>query len=104
MNIPGSYTLNPGNLFGLLFIGRPDQMSPVGTRGRKHSLKFQTGNDIGGSLVAIDIVDFRIEDFTPRRNDDCAGLEGQFFFFILEIDGLGGAEFFTDLASSFGGE
>jgi hypothetical protein len=77
-------------------------MSTEGTRGRKHSLKFQAGNDIGRSLVAVDIVDLRIEDFTPRGNDDCAGLDGQFFFFILEIDGLGRAEFFTDLASSFG--
>jgi hypothetical protein len=77
-------------------------MSPVGTRGGKHSLKFQTGNDIGGSLIPIDIVDFRIEDFTPRRNDDRASLDGQFLFFVLEVDGLGRTEFFTDPASSFG--
>ena len=102
MDIPGSHTLNPGDSLGLLFIGRPDHMPTEGTRGGKHSLKFQAGNDIGRSLVAVNIIDLRIEDFTPGRNDDCTSLDGQFFFFILEIDGLGRAEFLTNFASSLG--
>jgi hypothetical protein len=102
MDIPRSHTLNPGDLFRLLLIRRPDQMPAQGTRRRKHSLKFQTRNDIRGSLVAIDIVNLRIEDFISGRNDDRASLDGQFLFFILEIDGLGRTELLTDLASSFG--
>jgi hypothetical protein len=50
-------------------------------------------------MVAIDIVDLRIEDLTPRRNDDGTGLDGQFSLFILEIDGLRRTELFTDSAS-----
>jgi len=53
-------------------------------------------------MIAIDIVDLRIEDLTPRRNDNGTGLDGQFSLFILEIDGLGRTELFTDSASPFG--
>jgi len=99
MDIPGTHTLNPGNLLWLLFIGRPDQMTSIGTRCRKHSLKFEAGDDIGRTMIAIDIVDLRIEDFTPRRNDDGTSLDAQLSLFILEIDGLRRTELFTDSAS-----
>ena len=70
MDIPRPYALNPCDLGRLLLIGRPDQMAPEGSGGRKDSLKFEARDNIGRSLVAIDIVGDRIEDLASRSNDD----------------------------------
>src|SRR4030042_1635638 len=102
MHIPRTHTLNPGDFFGLLFIRRPDQMPAKGAGGRKHSLKFKTGDDIGGALVTVDIVSLRIKDFTSRGDDDRPCLNGQFFFLVLKIDSLRWTKFFAYLTSPFG--
>jgi hypothetical protein len=75
---------------------------PQGPGGRKHSFKFQAGDNIGGTLVPIDIINFRIEDLTPGGKNDGPCPDGQFSFLILKIDSLCRAEFLADLASPFG--
>jgi len=74
-------------------------MTSKGPGGRKHSLKFKTGDDIGRALVTVDIIDLWIKDLTSRGDDDRSGLNGQFLFLILKIDRLGWTKFFTGLAS-----
>jgi hypothetical protein len=77
-------------------------MPAKGPGGRKHSFKFKAGDDVRGALVTVDIISLRIKDFTARGDDDRPGLNGQFLFFVLKIDGLCRTEFFTDLTSPFG--
>ena len=77
-------------------------MPAQGPGGRKHSLKFKAGDDIGRALVTIDIISLRVKDFTAWGDDDRSGLNGQFLLLVLEIDSLGRTELLTDLASPFG--
>src|SRR4030042_1033217 len=102
MQVSRAYTLNPGDFFWLLFVGSPDQMPAQGPGGRKHPFKFKAGDDIGGTLVTVDIIRLRVKDFTAWGDDDRSGLNSQFLFLILEINSLCWTDFLTDLASPFG--
>jgi hypothetical protein len=77
-------------------------MTPEGSRGGENSFEFETGDDIRRSMVAIDVIGFRIEDLASRSNDDRSRLNRQLSLFFLEIDGFGRTEFLTDPAFPFG--
>ena len=101
MYIPGADALKPGDFLRLLFVRWPDQMSTVGTGCRKHSFKFQTGYHIGGSGVAVNITNSRIEDLTAGSHHYRPHIYAQLFFYIGKIDGFSRTELLTGLAFAF---
>ena len=77
-------------------------MTLVGAAGRQQPLVLQAGDHVGKLAVAVNVQAAGVKRLVARGQDDRADVEGDYFLFIVEVDGPGGTEFFAGLAFALG--
>ena len=100
VEISGTDTLQPADLFGLLLIRRPDQMPHIRAGGRQNSFKLQSGQHIGQLGVAIAVKSAWIKGFKSRRKDDGPHVKLNNFILLRVIDGFNRAGLGTYFTSA----
>jgi hypothetical protein len=98
VNVPGSYALEPRDLFRFLMVGGTDQMSLERSRCAQDALKLHARDDIGVPGVLVGDVPSRIIRLETGRQDDRAGSDGPLLLSLFEIDRVGGTEFLAGSA------
>ncbi len=74
-HIPGSRTLNPGNLPGRFSIGGPEKGSLMRTRSAQDALELDAGDHVGVSTISITIQPCGIEFIEARAQDHRSHLD-----------------------------
>jgi hypothetical protein len=78
LGVPGTDALQPGNLLGLGFVGRPDEMAPERPGGGEYPLKLQAGDHAGQVAVTIEVIGlFRVKGLKARGQHHRPHLQSQ---------------------------
>jgi hypothetical protein len=97
--VPGTHTLNPGNLLGIHVVGGTLNVPMVGAGCRKNSLELQTGYHIGVTVVTILLPKGRISEVKSGGKDYRAHIQFLYFIFLVILYGIDTAKVFTCLTS-----
>ena len=97
-HLPGTDALNPGDLGGMLPVGRAPYLAVVRTGGGQDPFEVEAGDHVSHRSVAIVASELRVENLIAGRQDDRPYLDFQPFSLLKEVYGVVLANPRTDAA------
>jgi hypothetical protein len=97
--VPGTHTLNPGNLLGIHVVGGTLNVPMIGTGSGKNALKLQAGYHIGVTAVTVLLPEGRIGEVKSGCEDYRAHVKFLYLIFLVILDGIDPAKILTCLTA-----